>query len=123
MTPAEFREKMNDGKTVVLNTCDYAAFGGHHIPGSWHIDMSGNLSTFAGWVLPPEKDVLLVTDNQQQAEEAVVMLRRVGLDHAVGYLDGGTHAWVAAGYETGHVPQLSANEVHEKTKWRRVHSP
>ena len=119
MKPAEFREKMNDGKTIVVNTRDYAEFGGHHIPGSWHIDMSGNFSTFAGWVLPPEKDILLVTDNPQQAQDAVIMLRRVGLDHAIGYLEGGTHAWVAAGYETEHVPQLSANEVHEKLEGDR----
>ena len=114
MGPYEFREKMNDGKTVVVNIRDYAAFGGHHIPGSFHIDINSNFPTFAGWVLPPEKDILLVSDTPQQAEDAVVMLRRVGLDHAVGYLKGGTHAWVMAGYETDHIPLLSAEEVHEK---------
>lgn len=114
MKPEEFREKMNDGNTVVLNTRNYATFGGHHIPGSYHIDIDSNFSTFAGWVIPPDKDVLLVCDNPKQAEDAVVMLRRVGIDHAVGYLEGETHAWVTEGYETDHVPLLSAKEVHEK---------
>jgi hydroxyacylglutathione hydrolase len=114
MEPYEFMEKMKDGKTVVVNTGDYATFGGQHIPGSFHIDINSNFPTFAGWILPPEKDILLVTDSPQQAEDAVLMLRRVGLDRTVGYLKGGTHAWVMAGYETHHIPQLSAKEVHEK---------
>lgn len=114
MEPPEFRKKMNDGKTIVVSIRNYATFGGQHIPGSYHIDINGNFSTFAGWVLPPDKDILLVTDNPKQAEDAVVMLRRVGLDHAVGYLEGGTHAWVMAGYETRHVHQLSPKEVKDK---------
>lgn len=42
----------------------------------------------------------------------MVQLRRVGLDRAVGYLVGGTHAWAIAGYPTDRVPQLSPAEVH-----------
>lgn len=114
MKPREFKEKMNDGNTIVLSIRDYATFGGLHIPGSYHIDIDGNFSTFAGWILPPDKDVLLVTADPDQAERAVVLLRRVGIDRIVGYLDGGTHAWVMAGYDTDHVHQLSAREVHEK---------
>ena len=113
MKPRKFKEKMNDGNTVVLSIRDYATFGGQHIPGSYHIDINGNFSTFAGWILPPDKDVLLVTDDPRQAEEAVVLLRRVGIDRTVGYLEGGTHAWVLAGYDTDHVHQVSAREVHE----------
>lgn len=112
MKPAEFREKAGKGDAIVLSVNDYAAFGGQHVPGSYHIDLAGNFSTFAGWVLPPEKEVLIVAGSQAEAEEAVVMLRRVGLDHAVGYLDGGVHAWVTAGYPTAHVPQLSPAETH-----------
>ena len=70
-----------------------------------------NFSTYAGWVLPPENDILLVADTPAQAREAVVMLRRVGLDRAVGYLDGGLHAWATTGYPIDRVPQLSPAEV------------
>ncbi len=113
MKPAEFKARAEDENTIILSIRDYATFGGQHIPGSWHIDISGNFSTFAGWVLPPEKDILLVTDNPGQAQEAVVKLRRVGLDRTIGYLEGGTHAWVTAGYPTDHVHQLSPAETHD----------
>ncbi|MDE4908780.1 MBL fold metallo-hydrolase [Methanogenium marinum] len=114
MKPAEFYEQMNDADTIVVGIRNYATFGGQHIPGSYHIDMGANFSTFAGWVLPPDKDILLVTDNPEQAHEAVVQLRRVGLDRTTGYLKGGTHAWVTAGYTTDHIHQLSPSEVHDK---------
>ncbi|WFN37728.1 MBL fold metallo-hydrolase [Methanomicrobium antiquum] len=114
MSPKDFREKSQEGNTIIVSLRDYATFGGQHIPGSYHIDVSGNFSTFAGWILPPDKDILLVTNDPKKADKATVMLRRVGLDRAFGYLRGGTHAWVMSGYETEHIYQLSPAEVHEK---------
>jgi hydroxyacylglutathione hydrolase len=112
LSPQAFAEKMRGGNTVVLGLHNYAGFGGLHIPGSYHIDIGGNFSTFAGWVIPPDRDILLVTDNPLQVPDAAVMLRRVGLDRIAGYLAGGTHAWVTAGYAADHVHQLSPAEVH-----------
>jgi hydroxyacylglutathione hydrolase len=112
MKPEEFRERAERDDSIVLSIRNYATFGGQHIPGSYHIDIAGNFSTFAGWVLPPDRDILLVTDTPAQARDAVVMLRRVGLDRTIGYLDGGTHAWVSTGYPTDHVHQVSPVETH-----------
>ncbi|MDG6256640.1 MAG: MBL fold metallo-hydrolase [Methanomicrobiaceae archaeon] len=116
MKPAEFRERAERGDTTVLSVNNYAAFGGQHVPGSFHIDLGGNFSTFAGWVLPPEREILLVADSPAQAEAAVVLLRRVGHDRSVGYLEGGVHAWAMAGYPTAHVPQVWPAEVHAMTR-------
>jgi len=116
MKPAEFHERMKDAETIVVSIRNYATFGGQHIPDSYHIDMGGNFSTFAGWVLPPDRDILLVAEGPAQAREAVIQLRRVGLDRTIGYLEGGTHAWVTAGYTTDHIHQLSPSEVHKKIK-------
>jgi glyoxylase-like metal-dependent hydrolase (beta-lactamase superfamily II)/rhodanese-related sulfurtransferase len=114
MKPAEFYERMNNTDTIVVNIRNYATFGGHHIPGSYHIGIGSNFATLAGWVLPPDKEILLVTDSPEQAREAVIQLHRVGLDRTTGYLRGGTHAWVTAGYTTDHIYQLSPSEVHAK---------
>jgi hydroxyacylglutathione hydrolase len=111
MRPVEFRERAGRTDAVVLSVRDYATFGGVHVPGSYHVDLAMNFSTYAGWVLPPDRDILLVADTPAQARRAVVSLRRVGLDRAVGYLVGGTHAWALAGYPTDRVPQLSPAEV------------
>lgn len=113
MKPKEFRTLAERDDTIVLSIRNYATFGGQHIPGSYHIDFASNFSTFAGWVLPPDRDILLVSDDPEKTRKATLMLRRVGLDRVIGYLEGGTHAWVMAGYPTAHVHQLSPRETHD----------
>ncbi|MFN2299300.1 MAG: MBL fold metallo-hydrolase, partial [Anaerolineales bacterium] len=58
-----FQRRIQDPRTVVLDTRGYHSFAGQHIPGSWHIDLNGNFPTFAGWVLPTDRDILLVADD------------------------------------------------------------
>jgi glyoxylase-like metal-dependent hydrolase (beta-lactamase superfamily II) len=112
LSPAEFVARKKKKNTIVLDVRSYEAFGGQHVPGAWHIDAAGNFSTFAGWVLPPDADILLVAATPPQASEAVAGLRRVGLDRAAASLDGAMFEWSKAGLPTGHVPQLSAAELH-----------
>lgn len=107
-----FSDFSKENETVVLDTRGYDAYGGQHIPTSYSIDIAGNFATFAGWVIPPEHDMLLVSHNSKQAEEAQTRLHRVGLDNTVGFLDRGMHAWTLAGFATEHVPQVSPQEVH-----------
>ncbi len=112
LAPAAFQDKVKAEDAVVLDTRPYESFGGQHIPGAYHIDFGGNFATFAGWVLPPERKIALVSTSREQAGEAVVWLRRVGLDNVVSFLDGGMFAWARAGLHTDHVPQLSVHELH-----------
>jgi glyoxylase-like metal-dependent hydrolase (beta-lactamase superfamily II)/rhodanese-related sulfurtransferase len=115
LEPETFQNRAQNENTLVLDVRSYDSFGGQHIPGAYHIDLGGNFATFAGWVLPPDAGILLVTDNNEQAKEAVVWLKRVGLDKVIGYLGDGMYAWAEAGLSTSHVGQLSVEELHETT--------
>ena len=97
---------------IVLDIRPYEAFGGQHVPGAFHIDFGGNFVTFAGWILPPGKDLLLVAGSFEQAQQASVWLKRVGLDRATAFLDGGMFAWAAGGLPIERVEQLSADRLH-----------
>jgi glyoxylase-like metal-dependent hydrolase (beta-lactamase superfamily II)/rhodanese-related sulfurtransferase len=112
--PSSFSRKTKEQNTVILDIRPYDAFGGQHIAGSYHIDFGGNFSTFAGWIFPPDKDILLVVERPDQAEEAAVQLRRVGLDRTIGYLDGGLYEWAKAGLPMEHIPQLSAEDLKRR---------
>lgn len=114
LTPAEFNALSEQEHVIVLDTRDFASFGGLHVPGSYHVDFGGNFATFAAWVLPSRTDLLLVSENPQQAHDAVTWLRRVGLDRVIGYLEGGIFEWGKHGLETDHVHQLSTFALHEK---------
>lgn len=120
MDPRRFGDVLGSSDAIVLDTREYDSFGGQHILGAYNIDLGSNFSTFAGWLLPPDKDILLVAYGEEEAHEAAIQLRRVGLDRAVGYLKGNMFVWAMAGLPTGHVGQLSIDELHEMTTSDRM---
>lgn len=111
MPPARFAEAAARPDTLVLDIRLYEAFGAMHVPGSWSIDLTGNFTTFAGWLLPPDKRILLVCETRAEAEQAALLLRRVGLDHTIGFLEGSMFAWARDGYPIETVPQLSTDRL------------
>jgi rhodanese-related sulfurtransferase len=113
MSPDDMNQMMNGKDTLVLDIRHYDSFGGQHISGAYHIDLDGNFSTFAGWVLPPDMNILLVSYDDEQAEKARIGLHRVGLDRVIGFLDGSMFAWSKSGLPSGHIGQLSSGELHE----------
>ncbi len=115
MNPAKFERRAKRSNTVVLDTRSYGRYGGHHMPNAYHIDIGGNFATFAGWVLPPHAEILLVSSDEAEALEARMWLQRVGLDRVAGFLDGGMFEWAKAGLPTAHLPQLSSQELNALT--------
>jgi glyoxylase-like metal-dependent hydrolase (beta-lactamase superfamily II)/rhodanese-related sulfurtransferase len=115
LSPTEVNQLTKEGATL-LDGRDYLAFGGAHIPGAWNIDMAGNFQTFSGWMLPPDKPIVLVLENETRIMEASMMLRRVGFDRIAGWLEGGMHAWSVAGLPVEHVGQISVQELSELLK-------
>lgn len=107
LTPRAFASHARSA--LVLDTRDYDSFGGVHVPGSYNISLSGNFATFCGWLLPPDHDILLVSDSPA---EAAGWLYRVGLDRVLGYLDGGMFGYGITGEPLAHVDLLSAEALH-----------
>ncbi len=113
LSPGQFKERMNADNIVLLDARGYHAFASQHIPDVWHLDLNSNFPTFAGWVLPTDKDILLIADDYKKALEANTWARRVGVDRIVGYLDGGMVAWAVAGFKTSHIELTSAEGLHD----------
>lgn len=112
LTPAEFREEMGKG-AVVVDTSEPAAFGGAHIKGAYSIWLEG-LPVFAGWVLPYDKPILLVLEDEAHLEKAVRYLIRAGYDQIDGYLKGGTEGWYNAGLPVESLPLLSVHHLKDR---------
>jgi len=113
LSPGQFRQRMSAANIVLLDARGYHAFASQHIPGVWHLDLNGNFPTFAGWVLPTDKEILLIADDYEEALEVNTWARRVGVDSVVGYLDGGMVAWAVAGFKTSHIELASAEDLHD----------
>ena len=121
LKPLEFAELVKSGDYVILDCRIYDAFGGQHIRGSYGIDFDGNFPTFSGWVIPPEKKILLVTPHLLEAEEVAIWLRRVGLDNVVGFLEGGMLEWAKDGLPTQHICQISAPGLEHIRNSEAIH--
>jgi hydroxyacylglutathione hydrolase len=109
LTPAEFKREIDKG-AVVVDTSEPAAFGGAHIKDAYSIWLEG-LPIFGGWVLPYDKPILLVLQDQSHLERAVRYLIRAGYDRIIGYLRDGTEGWYNAGFPTESLPLLSVHQL------------
>jgi glyoxylase-like metal-dependent hydrolase (beta-lactamase superfamily II) len=111
LTPGQVREMREMGRADIVDIRRYDAFGGFHIPGSLNVDAEANFSTFAGWIVDPERNIILAGHNSTQTVDAVTLMHRVGIDSIPGFLDGGLQNWALAGYESDHVRILSVHEL------------
>jgi len=114
VTIEDFTDLIDNPDVVILDVRPYASFASLHIPGAWHIDLHGNFPTFTGWVLPIDKDILMVADGHDDVLQANLWMRRVGMDRAVGYLQGSMVAWVTKGKKIEDILMISAEDLHER---------
>ena len=71
---------------VLLDSREPADFAAGHLRGAVSIGLQGRFAEWAGDVLPPDAEVLLVGDPSASVETKV-RLARVGYDHVIGQLD------------------------------------
>ena len=107
---ASFRDLVENSH-VVIDLRDQLGFGAGHIPGSFGIGSGSGLSTWASWVVPYDRPLLLVAQDAEQAREASRALVRVGLDDVRGYLAGGIEAWIRAGYPVTQTTQIAVTSA------------
>jgi hydroxyacylglutathione hydrolase len=106
------------GRAVVIDVRSASAFLGAHLPESiaLPVDM---IAAFAGWLLAPEDELLLVADDAAQAEEATRRLARIGFDRVRGFLAPSLAAWAAGGEAFGTLPVLDVEAVRDRIDIRR----
>lgn len=97
-------------EAVVLDLRDTTAWLGGHLPGSLSMPV-GTVPAFAGWLLNPDDDVLLVADHAAQAETAWRHLGRTGYDRVRGFLQSTLPAWSAGGRPFGSVDTVDSATV------------
>ena len=109
LSPAEVRA-LGDGVSL-LDVRTSAAFGAGHLPGSVNISLAGQFASWAGTLLPAERPIVVIAEDEQQVDEAALRLSRIGLDDLAGYLDGGVAAWDRASMPLATVPQVTVDEL------------
>lgn len=113
LPPRAFAEAVNRGRAQLVDTRDMLAFGGGHIEGALNIGARPELSVWGGWLLDPERPILLVLEHDQDLERVTALLWRIGLVRFAGYLAGGMTAWRNAGLPMRRLEQMTVQELRE----------
>jgi hydroxyacylglutathione hydrolase len=116
LPPKAFKEAIEKKNGVLVDVRTMLAFGGGHIPGALNIGGSPILSIWAGWMLDPDKAILLVLESKNDLEEIVRLFIRTGYTKFSGYLVGGMKAWDAAGFPLTEVGQMSVHELKRRAR-------
>jgi rhodanese-related sulfurtransferase len=94
LTPADLAGR--DQQVWVVDARPPQRFAAGHVPGAIGVPLADDFGTWVGWVLPFNAPIQLVLDPDQDLEEAVVQLGRIGFDRVEGVLRG-LEAWRAEG--------------------------
>lgn len=94
--PVEHLEDEVASGAMVVDVRSSQEFAAGHIPGSVFVGVGTSFATWMGWLAPYDRDVVLIAADVAQAEEALTMLHRIGIDRVVGYHTG-VQAWRNSG--------------------------
>ncbi len=138
--PAERMAEVLDRREVLVDTRTSAEYSTGHLPGSINIPFNNAFTTWAGWVVPYDRDVYLISakPDGRQSELALRDLAMIGLDRIAGSfgLDAlGT--WTHTGRPLASFGRISARDlatrleagaaavvdVRSRAEWEAGHIP
>ncbi|GAA5221582.1 MBL fold metallo-hydrolase [Membranihabitans marinus] len=108
LKPQAFEDVVNETGAIVLDVRHQNDFAKSHIPRSIFIGLSGNFAPWVGELIKDVHQKIVLVVDEDQLDEAITRLSRVGFDQILGYLQGGIDSWVAAGKATDSVKSISA---------------
>ena len=97
---------------IVVDTRHSADFAEGHVPGTINIPLNRSFTTWAGWLIPFDRDCYLITGHADDALEAARDLAMIGLDRVAGFFgDDVVEAWRRAHGPLATTAQVSADEL------------
>ena len=97
---------------VVVDTRSAESFAGGHAPGTLNIPLGKSFSTWAGWLLPYDRDAYLVAATQGDAARGAGEMAKIGLDRVAGWFPAEALAtWSDAGGAVERVAQTSSSAI------------
>lgn len=93
LQPLELDEvlRLRSEGAQLLDVRDSAEYALGHLAGSINVGLGGQYATWAGTVLDPSRDIVIVAEPGRQ-KEAALRLGRIGFDQVKGYLQNGMAA-------------------------------
>jgi hydroxyacylglutathione hydrolase len=133
-------ETLLDDGALVVDARPAADFARRHVPGTINIPLNRSFATWAGWLVPYDRDFYLVSDHATPSalDAARRELALIGLDRLAGYCSADVvDDWARSGRAVGAVPQmtvaglageldsgrLTVIDVRGRAEWEAGHIP
>jgi hydroxyacylglutathione hydrolase len=102
-------------ESIVIDTRSAAEYASGHVPGTLNIPLNKSFNTWAGWLIPYDRDIYLIVndrESQDKVHEAVKDLAMIGLDRVVGYLSlAAVQAWAERDGGLASIGQMQVGEL------------
>ncbi|MEO0340617.1 MAG: MBL fold metallo-hydrolase, partial [Bacteroidota bacterium] len=115
-----FKAAWAEEEALVLDTRQKTVFTKGFLPGSIFIGIDGSFAMWVGALIVDLKQPILFIVDPGRENEVVTRLARVGYDNAIGYLEGGFEAWVAAEEEVDQIPDITADQLVQLMKTKNI---
>ncbi|KQT20949.1 MBL fold metallo-hydrolase [Chryseobacterium sp. Leaf405] len=120
LPPEEFEQRAEHSGALILDVRNNDKFAKGFIPQSINISLNGDFAPWAGALIVDVKQSILIVTNENEEEETVTRLSRVGFDNVVGFLKGGFEVWKNSGNEIDTVHRISAMDFEDEIKNKKV---
>ncbi len=96
---------------LIVDVRPVAAFAAGHPAGAVSIPLRPVFATWLGWLVPPDRPLVIVRDDDQNPDEIVWQAAKIGYDGLAGQLIGGMTAWRIAGASVARLPLVTAGQL------------
>lgn len=100
-----------EGGALVVDLRTPAAHVVAHVPGSLSIPAGSSFGTWLGWVVEPDRPLVLVLDDPADWDDAIRQSLRIGHETVLGHLRGGVRDWQEAGRPIAAGGRLNVDEL------------
>ncbi|HEU4994901.1 MAG TPA: MBL fold metallo-hydrolase, partial [Gemmatimonadaceae bacterium] len=100
-------------EAMVVDTRPWSEFAVGHVPGTINIPLNKSFTTWAGWLVPYDRDFHLIVDDRctDCLDDAVRDLAMIGLDRVAGFFGSDAIATLATSGAIEAVPQIAAGAL------------
>jgi hydroxyacylglutathione hydrolase len=103
------------GGALLLDLRSPASHAVAHAPGSLSIPLAASFGTWLGWVVEPDRPLVLVLDHPEDWDNAARQALRIGAEGSlVGHLRGGFGAWADGGGPLESSGRLTVDQLAER---------
>lgn len=95
----------------IVDVRPVANFAARHVPGSLSVPLRPAFASWLGWLVDPDRPVVVVREPDQDPAEILWQALKIGYETVGGELAGGLPAWTAAGLPTASVGLTGPGQV------------